>query len=189
MAGYTLPLSLSIGERVYPLNFGWQNAIEILIDFQNPDYSHAVKVANMLRKLLPDWMAIPGEDIPEAIEKATAFMDCGRKPDDRVRPRIMDWEQDAEIIIPAVNAIANREIRLDPNIHWWTFFGWYMSIENGLFASVLRIRSKKAKGKKLEKWEEDFYRENRHLIDLVSPETDEVKAEKENIMKWLNGGG
>ena len=101
----------------------------------------------------------------------------------------MDWEQDAAIIIPAVNSVAGREIRLDPGIHWWTFFGWYMSIGDGLFASVLRIRSKKAKGKKLEKWEEEFYRENRHLIDLKQVETDEVRQEKENILKWLNGGG
>lgn len=189
MAGYKLPLSLSIGERVYPVNYGWQNAIEILIDFQNPEYTHAEKVASMLRKLLPDWMELPSEHIQEAIEKACAFLDCGRKPDDRHRPRIMDWEQDAEIIIPAVNHVAGTEVRLNPDIHWWTFFGWYMSIGEGLFATVLRIRGKKSKGKKLEKWEEEFFRENKHLIELHAPETDEMRKEKDNILKWLNGGG
>jgi hypothetical protein len=35
-----------------------------------------------------------------------------------------------------------------------------------LFASILDIRTKKAKGKKLEKHEQEFYRDNRALIDL-----------------------
>ena len=189
MNSYTLPLSLVIGERVYPVNSGWQTAIEILIDFQNPKVDHAVKVASMLRKLIPNWAEIPGDNIQEAIEKACAFLDCGRSADDRNRPRIMDWEKDSEMIIPAVNRVAGIEVRINPKIHWWTFFGWYMSIGDGLFATVLRIRGKKAKGKPLEKWETEFYRENKHLIDLHTPETDEVRREKENILKWLNGGG
>lgn len=189
MDAYKLPTSLTIGEVVYPINYGWQTAVEILMDFNNPEYSHAVKVASMLRKLFPGWMTIPGEHIQEAIEKASVFLDCGKTSEDRNRPRIMDWEQDADIIIPAVNRVAGVEVRLNPNIHWWTFFGWYMSIGEGLFSSVLRIRGKKAKGKKLEKWEEEFYRENRNIIDLHSAETEEVRKEKENIRKWLNGGG
>jgi hypothetical protein len=97
----------------------------------------------------------------------------------------MDWEQDAEIIIPAINQVAGREIRLDPGIHWWTFFGWYMSIGDGLFASVLRIRSKKAKGKKLEKWEEEFYQDNKKLIDFRTADAEEVRREKDSILRWL----
>ena len=189
MNGYKLPLSLTIGGRAYPVNFGWQNAIEILIDFQNPEYAHAVKVASMLRKLLPNWMEIPKEHISEAIEKACAFLDCGKQKNDKNRPRVMDWKQDADMIIPAVNSVAGVEIRLDPRIHWWTFFGWYMSIGDGLFATVLRIRGKKAKGKPLDKWEEEFYRENRQIIDLHAEETDEIRKEKDNILKWLDGGG
>lgn len=188
MNSYKLPLSLTIGERVYSINSGWQTAIEILIDFQNPDVDHAVKVASMLRKLIQNWMEIPKEHLPEAIEKASAFLDCGRQKEDKNRPRIMDWEQDGEIIIPAVNRVAGIEVRTNPQIHWWTFFGWYMSIGDGLFSTVLRIRGKKAKGKKLEKWEEEFYRENRNIIDMHSAETEEVRKEKENIQKWLNGG-
>ena len=117
----------------------------------------------------------------EAVEKANDFLDCGSRWDKTPKPRMMDWEQDAGIIIPAVNAVAGQDIRLDPDIHWWTFFGWYMSIGDGLFATVLRIRGKKAKGKPLDKWEEEFYRENRQIIDLHTEETDEIRKEKENI--------
>lgn len=189
MRSYDLPTSLTIGEVAYPINYGWKNAIEIFCEMNDPDKSQAERVAVMLVKLFPNWKEFQPEQIPEAIRKACDFLDCGREPDNRVRPKLVDWEQDGELIVPAVNQTANREIRDDPNIHWWTFFGWYMSIDGGLFASVLRIRNKKVRGKKLEKWEEEFYRENRHLIDLKQAETDEVRQEKENILKWLNGGG
>ena len=36
-----------------------------------------------------------------------------------------------------------------------------MEIEEGTFSTVLGIRQKKAKGKRLEKWEEEFYRNNK----------------------------
>ena len=38
--------------------------------------------------------------------------------------------------------------------------------EDGTFSNIVSIRSKRMKGKKLEKWEEEFYRENRKMIDL-----------------------
>ncbi|WP_278320796.1 hypothetical protein [Lacrimispora sphenoides] len=38
-----------------------------------------------------------------------------------------------------------------------------MEIEEGTFSMVLGIRQKIAKGKKLEKWEEEFYRNNKAL--------------------------
>lgn len=185
MNAYHLPTSLTIGEVEHPINYGWQNIIDILSDFNNPDLSKPVQVASMLRKLFKNWQDIPMEHTQEAIEKACQFLDCGKTPDDRTHPRVMDWEQDAELIIPAVNQVAGREIRLDPGIHWWTFFGWYMSIGDGLFASVLRIRSKKAKGKKLEKWEEEFYQDNKKLIDFRTADTDVIRREKDSILKWL----
>ena len=44
--------------------------------------------------------------------------------------------------------------------------GAYMEIGEGTFRTVVSIRKKKRTGKKLEKWEEEFYRENRKMIDL-----------------------
>lgn len=185
MRAYNLPTSLTIGEVVHPINYGWQTAIEIFCEMNDPEKSRAEQVAVMLVKLFPNWKEFSSEQTPEAIQKACDFLDCGKKPDGKVHPRLVDWEQDAEIIIPAVNQAANQEIRLNPNIHWWTFFGWYMSIDGGIFSSVLHIRQKKAKGKRLEKWEEEFYRDNKHLVDIKIPESAEVRNEVEDIMKKL----
>lgn len=185
MNAYDLPTSLLVGEVAYQINYGWRTALKIFRELNNPDYSDAVKLSAMVRFLYPQWQEIPQEHIMEAVIKAQEFLDCGMKPEEHKRPKIMDWEQDADIIIPAVNNVSGCEVRSDPNIHWWTFFSWYMSIEKSLFSSVLNIRQKKAKGKKLEKYEEEFYLENKTLIDLKKEESEEIRKEKENIMKWL----
>lgn len=185
MGAYDLPTSLEIGEVSFPIRYGWRAVMDIFAAYADPELDDEMKTETMLQIFYPDWDKIRPEFLTEAIEKACAFLDCGMKPDKKNMPRTMDWEQDAAIIIPAVNSVAGREIRLDPDIHWWTVFGWYMSISDSLFSSVINIRQKKAKGKKLEKYEEEFYRENQKIIDLRKPESEEVRQEKENLLKWL----
>lgn len=185
MGAYDLPTSLTIGEVDFSIRYGWRAVMDIFAAFNDPNLDPEMRTEVLLRILYPQWQKIPSHLIPEAIRKGCEFLDCGVKPDNKNRPRTMDWEQDANLIIPAINAVSGKEVRMDPNIHWWTFFGWYMSIDDGLFATVLSIRQKKAKGKKLEKHEEEFYKENKHLIDLNAPESEEVRQEKENILKWL----
>jgi hypothetical protein len=186
MNAYDLPTSLTIGEVDFRIRYGWRSALDILAAFNDPDLDMEQKTEVMLRILYPDWILIPERHLPEAVAKACEFLDCGHKPNDQKRPRLMDWEQDASLIIPEINRVAGREIRFDPDIHWWTFIGWYMCINEGVFSSVLRIRGKRSRGKKLEKAEEEYYRDNKKLIDLRQVESAEVRQEKENILKWLN---
>lgn len=159
--------------------------MDIFSAMNDPGLDTDGKAIALLTILYPEHDQIPQQDIPEAISKACEFLDCGQQEKEWPRPRLLDWEQDAALIVPAVNAVSGRDIRLDPNLHWWTFFGMFMSVEGGLFGSVLRVRQKKAKGKKLDKWEEEFYRENKNLVDLKTRETSEVRAEKDNILKYL----
>ncbi len=77
--------------------------------------------------------SMPPKDWQEASRKACEFIDCGIKNDGKPRPRIMDWEQDAPIIIPAVNKVNNAEVRATDYMHWWTFFGLYMEIGESTF--------------------------------------------------------
>lgn len=185
MGVYDLPTSLRIGEVDYTIRSGWRAVMDIFSAFADPDLDGEMKTEIMIQILYPQWEQIPPRHLQEAVEKACEFLDCGMKPDQKNRPRTMDWEQDAPLILPAVNAVAGREVRLDPELHWWTFFGWYMSIGEGLFGSVLNIRQKKVKGKKLDKHEEEFYRDNHHIIDLKKAESEEVRKEKEDMLKYL----
>ena len=95
----------------------------------------------------------------------------------------MDWEQDAPIIVPAVNKVFGQDVRGVEYMHWWTFLGLYMEIGESIFSQVVSIRQKKQKGKKLEKWEEEYYRENKHLIDLKHKKEERSKEEKEELQK------
>ena len=58
-------------------------------------------------------------------------------------------------------------------LHWWDFIGALQNIGDGLFASVVNIRSKRLHGKKLDKAEQAFARENEELIGPVTRLTKE----------------
>lgn len=185
MTALDLPTSLDIGGVGYSIRSGWRNVLNIFKAVNDPDLDNDAKSEVILQCMYPDWIKIPYALIPEAIKKACEFMDCGYKKDDIKRPRLIDWEQDAPIIISAINSVANMEIRLNPEIHWWTVHSWYMASSGGLLATVLRIRQKQAKGKKLTKEEEEFLNDNRRLVVLQKAQTAEEKAIQDYFDKWL----
>lgn len=185
MNSYDLPTSLTIGEVAYKIRYSWRAVLDVLAACADPELDEQSKAFCILKIFYPNWETIPTDRLSEACEKACEFIDCGQKDDGKPKPKMIDWEQDAPIIIPEINKVAGREIRLDPDIHWWTVFGWFMGIGDGLLASVLYLRQKKAKHKKLEKWEQEFYDANKALIDMKASETEEIRVEKESILKWL----
>ena len=85
------------------------------------------------------------------------------------------------MIFSSVNHIAGKELRAVPYCLWWTFLGYFNEIQEGLFSTVLGIRSKKARHKKLDDWEKDYYSRNKDLIDIQEPLTKEEKAYKEAL--------
>ena len=133
--------------------------------------------------MFPQFDDIPTEHWQEALNKASEFIDMGIV-DDRKKPKTMDWEQDAPILIPAINKVLNCEIRAQKYMHWWTFLGAYMEIGESLFSSIVNIRQKRAKGKKLEKWELDFYKENKSLIDFRQ-NNQRSDEEKERLREYF----
>lgn len=185
MSAYELPRSLVIGGREYALRTDFWAVIDVLIACNDPELDDYDKMEVMVKILLPEWETLPDEDLQEALEKLRDFIDCGQCDDGKDHPQVINWEKDAGIIIPAVNSVAHTEVRALPELHWWTFFGYFMEIRKSLFSDVLSIRQKKAQHKKLEKWEQDFYKENRALIDLQTVDAEEIRAEKESILKWL----
>jgi hypothetical protein len=151
------------------------------------------KTMTMLKCLYTDFEEIPHEDYQEAANQAVWFLDGGNNHDDNSNhqqaKKVMDWEQDEHIIFSAINKVAGCETRALEYMHWWTFLGYFNEIGEGLLATVINIRSKKNKGKKLEKLEQDFYRENKSMIDLKKRLTAEEQAEKDYWNELLNGKG
>lgn len=101
-------------------------------------------------------------DINLAVEKMYNFFNCGQEesPGMKVNYKLVDWNRDSQLICSAVNKVANTEIRALPYLHWWTFMGYYIAIGESSFATIVTIRNKLARGKKLEKYELEFKRNN-----------------------------
>lgn len=109
----------------------------------------------------------------------------GKDVEDMSVVRLFDWDKDEHIIFPEINKAAGQEVRQIPYMHWWTFLGYFSSIGEGLFSTVINIRSKKAKGKKLEKWEKDFMREHKKLVAIRSSEEQAAIDETEAFLREI----
>lgn len=184
MNAYQLPTSLNINGIMYPIRTDFRDILNILIPMSDPDMDEWEKQEVMYRIIYPDWQTIPGSAYGEACERAAEFIDY-TAPDSRPKPRTMDWKQDAAIIIPAINKVAGKEVRATEYLHWWTFMGYFMEIEDGMFSQVLSIRQKRARGKKLEKWEKEFERDNAVLVKLEKKVSGKEKRIMDAIAKRI----
>lgn len=191
MYAWELPTSLDVGGKEYAIRTDYRVILDILAAMNDPeifepgmteDEKKIEQTMTMLQILYIDFDSIPPKDYQEAAEKAVDFIDCGIKGDDKPKPRTMDWEQDAPIIAPEVSKVAGRDIRVGET-HWWEFFGYYLGIGEGVFNTIVSIREKRRKGKKLEKWEKEFYQNNKSLIDLKSKKIERSEEEKEELRR------
>lgn len=189
-SAWELPTSLDVGGMDYEIRTDYRVVLDLFAALSDPELSDAdeqmtayMQSRIILEIMFQDCDKIPTEYIQEALEKVSEFIDMGIS-DDRKKPKMMDWEQDAPIIIPAINKVLNCEIRAQKYMHWWTFMSAYMEIGESLFSNVLRIRQKKITGKKLEKYEQDFYKENKSLIEF-NKKDQRSEAEKEELLNLL----
>lgn len=181
MNGWELPTSLNVGGQDWKIQSDFRKIIGILRFFNDPQYELKDRQLICLDILYVDFWDMPGGIWEEAFEQAIDFIDMGIKDDGRKRPTLMDWEHDAPVIVPSVNRVIGREVRSLDYLHWWTFLGAYMEIGESLFSQIVGIRQKRAKGKKLEKWETEFYRDNKHLVEFKKKTAERSLEEKERL--------
>ena len=187
---WEFPKSINVCRVNYEIRSDYRDVLNIINALNDPDTlgdseqeTAIIRGSIMLEIMYVDFQNIPQEHLEEALKCAKEFIDMGITEDSK-KPRIMDWEQDAHAIIPAINKTLNTEIRACEYLHWWTFLGAYMEIGESLFSSILNIRQKKLKGKKLEIWEEEFYKENKSIIDLKS-KSQRSTEEKEKLREYF----
>lgn len=179
-----LPTELEVDGKLYGINSDFRVMLNIYAAFADPELTDLEKCYVCMKNLYVDYEKIPRKSLKEAADKAYWFAGGGdNAPDDNIRKsKILDWEQDERIIFPAVNKAAGFETRSVPYLHWWSFLGLFGEIGEGLFSQVVHIREKKAKGKKLEKWEQEFLRENKSLVEIKRKYTKEEREEQNNIL-------
>lgn len=179
---YGLPKSLNVNGREEPIRWEYTAILDAVEALNDPELENGEKVYSFLYIIFENFLDFEPADYDSAFKSACEFINNGVDDDKKTNIKMVDFEQDYRIMIPAINRVAGKEIRNCDDIHWWTFLGYFMEIGECTYGTVLNIRSKKASGKKLEKWEQEFYQKNREMVDIKPKLTqEEIEAEK-----WLN---
>lgn len=129
-------------------------------------------------------------DLEIAVKEMYNFFNCGKDQSvgKRMKHRLIDWDKDSQMICSAINKVANKEVRAEPYIHWWTFMGYYSAVGESLLSTVLSIRDKLSRGKKLEKYEREFKNENPEYFVWNARTIDDEEADRLFNELWNNGG-
>lgn len=179
---WKLPRKHTIGGTPYDLNTDYRDILEIIEHLNNevePEFIRwRIAVALFYEQDVPE------NHMQEAMEYLAEFISAGTA-DKKPGPKLLDWKQDAQMIVSGINKVAGKEIRAVEYLHWWTFISLFQEVGEGQLSTIVSIRHKRATGKKLEKWEQDYYNENRDKVDfqkLIDPEEEAAKA---YFNKWL----
>lgn len=189
---WELPTSISVNNTEYAIRTDYRAVMDLLTAFSDKEMlGESEEETNIIRALLVLNILfideVKPEDQNEAIKKAIEFIDMGIESSrDVKKPTLMDWEQDAPLIIPAINKVLGHEIRADKYMHWWTFLSAYMEIGECSFTHIINIRDKKAKGKKLEKWELEYIQEHKDIVLLREKFTEKEQLEREAEKNAVN---
>lgn len=186
MTGWDLPEFAEIGGKTYRINADYRDILDIITRLNNQEESEQTRLYVALALFYEDFTDMPRKDYQEAANWMMRFISCGEEETDaHPRPKLLDWEQDHNMIVADVNKVAGCEVRALPFCHWWTFIAWFNAIGDGQLSTVVSIRDKLRRGKKLEKWEQEFYRDHKTQVTLKQRYTAEELAERERLKKLL----
>lgn len=183
LSGWDLPTRAQIGGREYTLHCDYRDVLEIFSYFQDPDLPEHLRWRIALALFFEG--DIPEEHRQEAMAYLTKFLNGGEVTPQTPAPRLLDWQQDAQVIVADINKVAGQEIRSLPFVHWWTFLSWFHAIGEGQLSTLISLRQKLQKGKKLEDWEKAYYRENKSRVDLPKRYSKAEQLEQERLKKLL----
>lgn len=178
---YDLPKSLVVCGSEYEIRSDYRAVLDICAALSDNELNDQEKAVTALDIFYPSFAEMPPEHYQEALERCFWFIDCGEDQRDQKAPKLVDWEQDFKYIVSPVNRVLGQEIRAVPYLHWWTFISAYYEIGDCTFAQIVRIRDKKARGKALDKQDQEWYRRNRSLVDLPSGYT---QIDHEILKQW-----
>lgn len=190
---YNLPIEIAINNQRYKItnNGDYRMVIDCFSALNDIELSEEYRVCASLIIFYEDINSIEdieekfGDDVIVAVEEMYKFFNCNNAGH-KVNYRLLDWDKDEQMICSAINNVANTEIRALPYLHWWTFMGYYTSVGESVFSTVVGIREKIVKHKKLEKYEREFRYNNPHYFDWNSKTLEQQEVEKEVMSMWNN---
>lgn len=166
---YDLPTSILIEDREFKIrNKGdFRVILDCFVALNDIELEEDLRITTSLIIFYEDFNSI--EDVVDTdvdilgqlVQAMYKFFNCNEESIGAVKPyRLVDWENDSQMVIASINAVAHKEVRSESYVHWWTFMGYYLNIGDGAFAHIISIREKIVKQKKLEKYEQEFVNDN-----------------------------
>ena len=178
---WNLPIAVEIDGKEYAITnkCDYRMVLDVICALNDNKLDDEQKIRTALYVFYEDISEC--NDIEKAIKEMYKIIAYGEEDDGQSenKPKLMDWEHDFNMLVAPINRVLGYEIRSVDYLHWYTFLSGYMEIGECQFNTVVSIRSKRAKGKKLENWEQEFYKENKKMVDLPQNLTEEEQ-------EWLD---
>lgn len=180
MNRYCLPQWAEIEGRKYPHRTDFREMMTVFSVLNDEEKPELLRWYTAISYFFTE--EIPARHRAAAMEYLADFLTCGSAG--RPGPKLFDWEQDATAIIADINVAAGREVRAE-KLHWWTFLSYFHGIREGQLSNLIAIRQKLRRGEKLEKHEQEFFRDNPEKVRLrkASP----PDPEKARLIAMLDG--
>lgn len=185
MDKYKLCTSTEIGGKECEFDADFRNIIHIMNILNEPNLLEEERIAVALDLFYND--SSYKSDILKAVEEMFFFISYGSSEDKHTKVSskpLYDWEQDFDLIIAPVNKTLGFDCRGKDFLHWWTFLSAFMEMGECTLNTYMGIRDKLNKGKKLEKYEERIYRDNRDKIILKQKVDDSTQSIIDEIMGY-----
>lgn len=194
---YDLPTSIIIEDRRYNIrNAGdFRMVLDCFSALQDIDLPKEERIITSLIIFYEDVLSLDDvynvfdtqEKIEEAANQMMWFFNCGNKNfGNKSNLKLIDWEQDSQMIASAINKVAGVETRSLEYLHWWTFLGYYGAVGRSTLSTVVEIRKKIKTGKKLEKHESEFRHENPQYFIWNSTTVEEIEDDDWIKSVWNN---
>lgn len=162
-----LPKRLEVNGKYYDINTDFRVILCIIAAFNDDELQDNEKVYICLKRLYKDFDVMPPDDYEAAYSAAIRFIECEQPHESKSPPRVVNWEKDEQMLFPAINKVAGCEVRLLEYLHWFTFMGFFQGIGcDDTYGYILMLRQKKARGKKFEKHEQEFWNHNRAACSM-----------------------
>lgn len=170
MNKYKLITSVPFGDTECKIKSDFRDILEIIEILNNPDLTDGEKTLIALEYFYLDDIYL--EYIEQAITEMFCFISYSdnsyseSSSHSRSEKPLYDWQQDFDIIVAPINKILGFDCRGVEYLHWWTFLSAFMEIGECTFNTFVGIRDKLNRHKKLDKWEEKVYKDNKDRIIL-----------------------
>lgn len=190
---YTIPTTITVDGTEYRIRNNGDFRV-ILDCFQALGDVELTAKERLLAALIifyPDFDTLTDTsvDVNALVSEMYNFFNCGSQDvGTKSNRKLIDWEQDEQLICSAINNVCNKEIRTEPYIHWWTFMGYFSAIGDSPLSTIIHIRDKISHGKKLEKHEREYRRNNPQYFVWKNKTIEDTEAERLVREIWDNGG-